>query len=371
MSTASVIPDEFENDFSEFDSVEVPESERPSIQRIQSLRQLQRSFEFVGQDYQYRIDAAVRLFSRLVSSSNPALVKEAKKKIQEYFGFVENLIKELDSKGVVGAQRQAFEEEVNRELLDWNHDLYDSYARILGLDASRSDRRSRLYYRLRKVVGAIEERYWGTDRLSGEDAALLKRVSHLIERVNFNESVSPETYGIANASLYLGGDVDDSDAAVAEEAFMAFAALLGVQKIEAIETRRGSIFRRFLAFFQNDKTKQEIESFYKDGKAALRAQQLNKPRSEATEKLAVAASTLLASLEGFDNAILRLGELVVVKQTHNGITNVGIETISPELASKLEADPELLRDPRRLLSMLPQECITQIKVQALRNLPNE
>jgi hypothetical protein len=169
----------------------------------------------------------------------------------------------------------------------------------------------------------------------------------------------------------LGGDVDDSDAAVAEEAFMAFAALLGVQKIEAIETRRGSIFRRFLAFFQNDKTKQEIESFYKDGKAALRAQQLNKPRSEATEKLAVAASTLLASLEGFDNAILRLGELVVVKQTHNGITNVGIETISPELASKLEADPELLRDPRRLLSMLPQECITQIKVQALRNLPNE
>ena len=60
----------------------------------------------------------------------------------------------------------------------------------------------------------------------------------------------------------------------------------------------------------------------------------------------------------------------IVKHTYDGITSVAMETISPALAQTLENEPQLLQNPRALLSKFPPECVKRIESSAAKQ-PNE
>ena len=311
-SSAPIAPEEGFDDRAVKSAVEcVPESEKKHLEKVQNLHQLKRSFEFSASTYRYRINAAVNLFATLLASEDTKCIAEARELSKSYFAEVEREILSFDSRGLVGDERKQTEAVLLQKLFDRNRDLYVRYSDMFPIFRGESSRQ------------------------------------------------------VAEFSIYLGGDASEADAEKLQEAFTEFSKSINVSQIQELEKIYGSIYKRFKAFFHKNTSSEELDDLYSDGKKALREQYLNKPRSETAKNLADAAAALIAAVDGHDNAILRMGELIVVKQTVNGITNVAIETISPELASELEKDPKLLRDPSSLLSMIPPECISQIPQEPL------
>ncbi len=137
-----------------------------------------------------------------------------------------------------------------------------------------------------------------------------------------------------------------------EDAVTDFLRAMGAPTSTGIETQYGSIRRRIIAFFSRQTTQDEIQDAYHKGKQALHNALLEKPRSEIIDKMAGAASQLLGSLNGVENAMIRVGELLVVKRTADGVASIAIETISAHLAHALEERPALLRHPDELFALL-------------------
>ena len=77
---------------------------------------------------------------------------------------------------------------------------------------------------------------------------------------------------------------------------------------------------------------------------------------ESTNQMAEATSQLLTSLENIDNAVIRLGKLVVIKLTdEKGKSRIIAETVSLKLQNKMESNPKFLRDPNAVAAFLEEE----------------
>ncbi|MDO7849013.1 hypothetical protein Q5H92_21795 [Hymenobacter sp. M29] len=113
----------------------------------------------------------------------------------------------------------------------------------------------------------------------------------------------------------------------------------------------GSFFQDLKYFFKGRGKAAAAEALQK-GKLALETQHITLPAAEATGKLAESAAALISSLNGVDEAVLRLGSLLVVKVSRNGLPAIMAETVSPELAQLLDKNPGLLKTPAVLFDML-------------------
>lgn len=116
----------------------------------------------------------------------------------------------------------------------------------------------------------------------------------------------------------------------------------------------GSFFDWLKFKLKDPKTKEEIAELYEDGKNALRFK-LNLPSADATGKLAEAASSLIDHLAPFKRAVIRAGQILILKTTVDGEPYLVVETISPKLSLDLDSNPKLLRNPEELLKFIGQE----------------
>jgi hypothetical protein len=114
----------------------------------------------------------------------------------------------------------------------------------------------------------------------------------------------------------------------------------------------GSFFQRLKYLFRGEVVEAEAGDLYTKGKKALEAQLLNKPTAEVTEKQADAVAKLIVALAPIDEAVLRLGTLMIVKIQRNGIPVIAVETLSPKLAAMMDANPRFLENPRLVFEML-------------------
>ena len=128
--------------------------------------------------------------------------------------------------------------------------------------------------------------------------------------------------------------------------------VLGYELEQKEEPVLGSFYQRIKFFLSSDKTKAELNEGYVKTKTALEIKYLNLPNAEATEKLANASANLILALQNVDDATLRMGSLLAVKQTKDGKSNVIIETLSPELVLLFDSNPQLLNNPSTIYSML-------------------
>jgi len=96
----------------------------------------------------------------------------------------------------------------------------------------------------------------------------------------------------------------------------------------------------------------ESRGVYREIKESLRRANVDQPGAAAFEKRAVAASQLLGSLECYDEAVVRLGDVIMVKLLEDGKSRLVIETISPEVARDLEKNYHLLENPQKTLHYL-------------------
>lgn len=73
----------------------------------------------------------------------------------------------------------------------------------------------------------------------------------------------------------------------------------------------------------------------------------------SNQKLTNATAELLKAVENFDNIVLTLGKLIIVKYTApDGQTKTIVRTVSTEIQNKLESTPHILDDPNTLLAFL-------------------
>lgn len=126
------------------------------------------------------------------------------------------------------------------------------------------------------------------------------------------------------------------------------------------EPIHGSFFQRLLYVFKNPNNKREVKEIYQKGKQALEEEFLNKPSSESTENLAIAAASLLSALEKVDEGVVRLGRIIVVKVLHNDKTKVAIQTVSPRIAAELDNNPSLEKNPLTIFNLLLEKTTNPV-----------
>lgn len=79
---------------------------------------------------------------------------------------------------------------------------------------------------------------------------------------------------------------------------------------------------------------------------------LNLNQSE-TQQVSDSVKNIVNSLENVNNAVLRVGKIVVVKITdHNGDVSVIANTVSEKLKNRLDEDPNFLKDPQAVATFL-------------------
>lgn len=130
-----------------------------------------------------------------------------------------------------------------------------------------------------------------------------------------------------------------------------FMEAMGFEMKAQSEPVLGSFFQK-LVFFLEGKGKDEAVDIYKKGKDALEMQYIDGPSAEATSKLATAAAALITALGPVDEGALRLGGILVVKVTQNGLSRIMAETVSHEVIKLLDSNPVLLENPQALFAML-------------------
>jgi hypothetical protein len=120
------------------------------------------------------------------------------------------------------------------------------------------------------------------------------------------------------------------------------------------EPRHGSFWQRLKFWSKEKMTPREADAIYEEGKTALLITYLDKPAADTTDKMADAAKKLIDAIQPYENSVLRVGNLLVVKV---GKEDLRVETITPELARTLAGNPLLLQRPEvvmRLIENQPQ-----------------
>lgn len=84
----------------------------------------------------------------------------------------------------------------------------------------------------------------------------------------------------------------------------------------------------------------------------------NETSDISTRRLASATVDLLKAVENFDNIVLTLEKIMLVKYTApDGKTKTIVRTVSTKIQNKLESTPYILDDPRALLAFLQEETV--------------
>lgn len=89
----------------------------------------------------------------------------------------------------------------------------------------------------------------------------------------------------------------------------------------------------------------ESKEVYQELREAARRASIDKQGSQNMLNRAKATKELLDSIKDIDEAIIRLGDVVLAKAVVNGKPRIIVVTLSSKLARDLDANPQLLKDP--------------------------
>ena len=104
-----------------------------------------------------------------------------------------------------------------------------------------------------------------------------------------------------------------------------------------------SFWKKLKFIFSTQASTEEIDKLINKGKRALELRHVELPTAEQTEKLASAAAKIVESLEKFEEGVVRLGTLLVLKKKVNGEPKIVIQQLNQELIKILDEKPQLLK----------------------------
>lgn len=156
------------------------------------------------------------------------------------------------------------------------------------------------------------------------------------------------------AHFYLG-DTDALQAMTTTKALIDYLADLGYGEVKILEAEQGSLWARFKAWWNSEGGEQAREvSKQKSGEAYQYAEQwakdafVNKQMAEVTASNASSIAALIESVADQDDAILHVGNLLVIKQ--NG--KVMAKQLSVPEMYALQTHSGILKDPAKAIETL-------------------
>lgn len=171
------------------------------------------------------------------------------------------------------------------------------------------------------------------------------------------------------SSAPLGPKEDDSGLAVSiyledgreptvrgvQSALQAVAKEIGFDLIAEFDPIYGSFWQRFRAKASDPHTREEVYERLIKLERSAEVRLLAVPESQANMQNAQGLAAIIESLKGESAAVVQLGPLVVVKAS---TSDLGSAILCKVLTAKelkiLEARPDLLRDPSRLMAQLTE-----------------
>jgi len=108
-------------------------------------------------------------------------------------------------------------------------------------------------------------------------------------------------------------------------------------------------WRRFVSRVRSFVSSGEISSLFQKAERAVEATYLDKPQAEANHLQAEGAATVIAALNGTDNACIQVGSLLVMKTTTaDGKHAVVALTLTPTEIEDLQQSQAIRREPRKI-----------------------
>lgn len=126
---------------------------------------------------------------------------------------------------------------------------------------------------------------------------------------------------------------------------------------------RGSFPSQFTFSAKDKIASEEFQHLKEELLEAVRQQPIDAPGAINLEKRAQAASLMIATLGPFENAVIRIGDLLMLKVTREEKPHLIIETLSPEVTRQLEESPLLTQDPDAVFKFFEERHRPQ-KIQA-------
>ena len=165
------------------------------------------------------------------------------------------------------------------------------------------------------------------------------------------EGTTPQEL-VAPVEIYRQEDLSYRERETLQAAIDEFMEACGFEHQIDYEPRHGSFWQRLKFWSKERMTPREADAIYEQGKAALLANYLDKPAADTTDKMADAARKLIDAIQCYENSVLRVGSLLVVKM---GKEHLRVETITPELARALAGNPVLLKGPEVLMGLIENQ----------------
>jgi hypothetical protein len=114
----------------------------------------------------------------------------------------------------------------------------------------------------------------------------------------------------------------------------------------------GSFFKKVKYIFSKTVGNEDLEMLYRKGKKALELKYVELPTAEQTEKLASAAEKMVNSLEKFEEGVVKLGAVLVIKKKINGESRISVVQLSTEMIILLDKKPQLLQSLNTLYELV-------------------
>lgn len=124
--------------------------------------------------------------------------------------------------------------------------------------------------------------------------------------------------------------------------------------VESIpEAVYGSWFQKLKFWSKQHVTAYDAEQLLEEGKQALLAN-LERASLDGTAVIAEAARGLIDSIASANSARIHVGQLLILKTTVDGESQILVETVSSQLARKVRQDAALYEDPKQLIKWIDE-----------------
>lgn len=137
-----------------------------------------------------------------------------------------------------------------------------------------------------------------------------------------------------------------------QRAAIQLAGELGYADFVLTDEQIGSIFRRFRGKLKTGLSSDYVQQKLQELDQRTSIEIIGRSRAEADAIKTSSAVSLIASLADIPNAVVRVGAILVIKQTINGTPAAVIRELSTREIRALELNPGIQREPQSVLQLL-------------------
>jgi transcriptional regulator NrdR family protein len=185
-------------------------------------------------------------------------------------------------------------------------------------------------------------------KVGGAAYRLAKALPTLVERSV--RSMSDKPMRTLSVAVYVDGNPDAMSNVL--ERVDQLVQILGYgDHIDEIN-EQGSWFRTFTSKVRSQISQDEVQAIYGQAERALEIAHLDLRQAELDVQTADAVMKLVRSLDDVSNAVIRVGSLLIVKQSSPTGPTIVARTLSQVEIRAMEQYPEIIRQPNNVLEEL-------------------